>query len=231
MINKICSICARGGSKGLPNKNILPLLNKPLIVHTIEHAQKSGIFDAIAVSSDSEEILYVSKKAGVEYLIKRPEEFSSDIAPKIPAIRHCVTEVEKQLNIQFNICVDLDCTSPLRSIQDIIDAVQLLNNNNNSNIFSVTSARRSPYFDMVEQDEEGNIKPCKIGEKDFFRRQDVPLVYDLNASIYVWQRETLMNSDVLYNTHTGIYIMPNERSVEIDSQIDFFYTEMLMSRK
>ncbi|MBP6060431.1 MAG: acylneuraminate cytidylyltransferase family protein [Candidatus Pacebacteria bacterium] len=230
-MKRLCSICARGGSKGLKNKNIMPLLGSPLIAHTIEHAMNAGIFDAVVVSSDSEEILSVSKSLGVDFLIVRPEHLASDTAPKIPAIRHCAIEAEKLSGIQFDTFVDLDCTSPLRSIQDIIDAVKTLEIKGYDNLFSVTPARRSPYFDMVEQDEEGRVVPCKKYKKEITRRQDTPPSYDLNASIYVWNRETLMNSDSLYNPKTGLYIMPNERSVEIDSELEFLYTELLMKRR
>ncbi len=230
-MKKLCSICARGGSKGLKNKNIMPLLGKPLIAHTIEHAMNAGIFNAIAVSSDSEEILAISKSLGVDFIIVRPEHLASDTAPKIPAIRHCAIETEKQSGIQFNTFVDLDCTSPLRIIQDVIDAVKILETKGYDNLFSVTPARRSPYFDMVEEDETGRVTPCKKYKKEITRRQDTPPSYDLNASIYVWNRETLMSSDSLYNPKTGLYIMPNERSVEIDSQLEFLYTELLMKHR
>ena len=229
-MRRLCSICARGGSKGFKNKNIMPLLGKPLIAYTIIHAQQAKIFDAIAVSSDSEEILNVAQQYGVKYLIKRPENLSSDTAPKIPAIRHCAQELEKLTSIRFDTFTDLDCTSPLRRVQDIVEAVNLLEEKHYNNIFSVTPARRSPYFDVVELDENGKVVPCKRASAEITRRQDTPSTYDLNASIYVWDRETLMNSNSLYNAHTGLYIMPNERSVEIDSELEFLYTELLMKK-
>lgn len=230
-MKRLCSICARGGSKGLENKNILPLLGRPLIVHTIEHIKASGIFDAVAVSSDSEEILAVAKSLGVEFLINRPEYLASDAAPKIPAIRHCAKEVEKISNIQFDTFADLDCTSPLRTVKDVVDAVELLEKKGYDNIFSVTPARRSPYFDVVELDENERVVPCKKALKEITRRQDTPPTYDLNASIYVWNRDTLMNSDSLYNGKTGLFIMPNERSVEIDGELEFLFAQFLMERK
>ncbi len=229
-MKRLCSICARGGSKGLKNKNLLPLRGKPLIAHTIEHAKQSNFFDAIAVSSDSDEILEVARAYGVNNLIKRPEYLATDTAAKIPVIRHCAQEMIKSSGINFDIFTDLDCTSPLRRIQDIIDAVTLLEEKNYTNLFSVTPARRSPYFDVVEIDEHAKVVPCKRSRADITRRQDTPPTYDLNASIYVWNYETLMNSDSLYNDRTGIYIMPNERSVEIDSELEFIYTELLMEK-
>lgn len=230
MIKRLCSICARGGSKGLKNKNLLPLFGKPLIIHTLEHARQSKIFDTIAVSSDSNELLEIAKSFGVDYAIRRPDVLASDTAPKIPAIRHCAQTVEEMANVQFDTFVDLDCTSPLRIPEDIVAAVELVEKNKCTNIFSVTPARRSPYFDVVEVTSEGKVVPCKQSTKPITRRQDTPPTYDLNASIYVWDRSTLMKSDSLYNERTGLYIMPNERSVEIDSELEFLYTELLMKR-
>ncbi len=205
-------------------------MGRPLIAHTIQHAKDSGVFNYIAVSSDSRDILDAAKKEGVDFLIKRPDDLSSDTAPKIPAIRHCAQEVEKLSENTFDIFVDLDCTSPLRTSDDIIAAIDLLRSHNHSNIFSVTPARRSPYFDVVEHDLDWRVKPCCVPNNPIHRRQDTPDTYDLNASIYVWNRKTLMESDSLYNEQTGLYIMPHERSIEIDEELDFIYAEMLMDK-
>jgi len=125
-MKRLCTICARGGSKGVKGKNIRPLLGKPLIAHSIEQARKSGLFAAIAVSSDSDIILQIAKEWGVDFLIKRPDELATDHAAKLPVIRHCVAEVERQSGYCFDTIVDLDATSPLRSVEDICSAVALL---------------------------------------------------------------------------------------------------------
>ena len=116
---RICTICARGGSKGVPNKNIRPLLGKPLIAHSIEQARASGLFAALAVSSDSDAILAAAAAAGVEHLVKRPDAMASDQAAKLPAIQHCVKSVEEKTGQRFDIMVDLDATAPLRLAEDI----------------------------------------------------------------------------------------------------------------
>ena len=102
-MRRICTICARGGSKGVKGKNFRILNGKPLIAYSIEHAVSSGIFDVISVSSDSNEILEVANKFGVDVCIRRPEELSSDQSGKLPAIRHCVEETEKIFNTKFDI--------------------------------------------------------------------------------------------------------------------------------
>ncbi|NBO19237.1 MAG: acylneuraminate cytidylyltransferase family protein, partial [Proteobacteria bacterium] len=122
----LCTICARGGSKGVPGKNIRPLMGKPLIAHTIAQAKASGLFELVAVSSDSEDILNAAQAHGADLVIKRPDELASDTAGKMPAIAHAVRSVEEKKNTRYDICVDLDATSPLRLPQDIVEAVRLL---------------------------------------------------------------------------------------------------------
>jgi len=227
---KICTICARGGSKGVKNKNIRDLIGKPLIAHSILQAQNCGIFDAIAVSSDSQEILKVAKQYGVTYLVERPENLASDTAAKIPAIKHCVGEVEKLLGKKADILVDLDATSPLRTIEDIKNAVDLLVERQVSNVITGMNARRSPYFNLVEKDENGFVHLVKKLVNPIVRRQDTPKCYDMNASIYVWQRESLFINPNIFYDDTLIYEMPEERSIDIDSELDFEFVEFIAQK-
>ena len=186
----ICTICARGGSQGVKNKNILSVKGKPLIAHSILQAKQSGMFDVIAVSSDSEKIRTVAKKWGADYVINRPQELSSSTAAKLPAIQHAVREIEQLTSQSFDIMVDLDATSPLREVNDIVEAVNLLvKHRNASNLITAFPSRRSPYFNMVEVNESGYVNLAKLTAKLIVRRQDVPLCYDMNASIYVWKRD------------------------------------------
>ncbi len=227
---RLCTICARGGSKGVKNKNIRDLLGKPLIAHTIVQAKKAGIFQGIAVSSDSDEILAAAREWGADYLIKRPDELATDTAAKIPVIQHCVTEVERLTKKKFDTIVDLDATSPLRLPEDIVAAVNLLEENNVSNVITGMPARRSPYFNMVELDENGVAKLSKKLEKPVIRRQDAPKCYDMNASIYVWKQNELISRGTIFNKDTLLYVMPEERSIDIDSPLDFEFVEFLARR-
>src|SRR3989338_901559 len=115
----LCTICARGGSVGVKNKNILSLSGKPLIAHSILQAKKSGIFDLVAVSSDSKKIRDVAKKWGADFVIERPAELATSTAAKLPAIQHAVLEIERLNTCHFDIIVDLAATSPLRTINDL----------------------------------------------------------------------------------------------------------------
>jgi len=226
---RICSICARGGSKGVPNKNIRPLFGKPLIAHSIEQARATGLFSTIAVSSDSDDILDVARRAGAEHIVKRPDAMASDSAAKLPAIQHCVKTVEERSGVRFEIMVDLDATAPLRLPADIAGAVALQEAGGCSNVITGCPAHRSPYFNLVEATPAGFVTLSKPGT-GIVRRQDSPTCYDCNASIYVWPRETFFNSNNVLMPQTKLYEMPRERSLDIDTELDFQLVEFLMPR-
>lgn len=229
-MSKICTICARGGSKGVKNKNIRLLAGLPLIAHTILQAKESKLFDMITVSSDSQEILDIASKFGADLLVKRPDELASDFISKLPSIRHAVEESEILFGKQFDVIVDMDVTSPLRMIYDIKNAVDLMLDNNVSNVITGAPARRSPYFNLVEEDENGVVGLSKPPQTPLFRRQDSPRCYDMNASIYVWKRYSLFENPTVFNKDTIIYVMPEERSTDIDSELDFEIVEMLFKK-
>ncbi len=231
-MNRICTICARQGSKGVKNKNIRLLLDRPLIAHSIAQAKNSGLFYGVAVSSDSDEILQIAKEWGADFLIKRPDELATDTAPKLPAILHCVTEVELMTNLKFDIIVDLDPTSPLRTIEDIQEATRMLEESQVSNVITGMPARRSPYFNLVEVNDRGTAFLSKSLPQGIVRRQDSPKCYDMNASIYVWKRDALLNSyTTVFNSDTKIYVMPEERSIDIDNELDFEFVEFLAKKR
>lgn len=231
-MSRICTICARGGSKGVKNKNTRILLDKPLIAHSIQQAKKSGLFELISISSDSDEILSVSKQYGADLLIERPKKMATDQAAKLPVIQHCVSTAEEILGKQFDIIVDLDATSPLRTVEDIVGSVQLFEGNSNStNLITGASSRRSPYFNLVEVNDSGYVQLSKQLEQAIIRRQDSPKCYDMNASIYIWRRETLLNAISVFDSKTILYEMPEERSIDIDSEIDFEFVSFLAKKR
>lgn len=220
----IATICARGGSKGVPRKNLRMLCGKPLIVHTIEQALACKSIDQTYVSTDDLEISEVARQAGARIPFLRPAELATDTAGKLPAIRHLAEHILSNER-PFDLLVDLDPTSPLREIGDIqacIDAVKL----GVDNVITAYPSEKSPYFNMVERNEQGWARLSKSLEPSPVRRQDAPPVFSMNASIYVWRRETLGRG--LFEGHTYLHIMPRERSIDIDSEIDFMFVEKLM---
>lgn len=229
---RICTICARGGSKGVKNKNLREILGKPLIAHSILQAKKSNLFDVVAVSSDSNEILEAAKAYGADYVVKRPDEMASDTAAKLPAIQHCVKHVEELCNLTFDTITDIDATSPLRTVEDLQNAINMFEEHSNaSNLITAAPARRSPYFNLVEQGDDGFVKLSKPLDTSIVRRQDAPKSFDMNASIYVWNRETFFNSSKLFTDNTILYVMPEERSQDIDSELDFEIVKLIAEKR
>jgi len=230
-MKRLCTICARGGSKGVKGKNVRLLQGKPLIAYSVEQARASGLFDAIAVSSDSDQILDIAQSLGVNYLIRRPAELATDQAAKLPVIRHCVAQVERLSGWRFETLVDLDATSPLRLSEDIEGAVALLEGSDVGNVITAMPARRSPYFNLVELNAAGFVGLSKPPAASIVRRQDAPPCYDMNASIYVWQHDVLFTTDSVFNPDSKLYVMPEERSIDIDSELDFKLVDLLMQER
>lgn len=226
---RLCSICARGGSKGVVNKNIRPIAGLPLIAHSLLQAQESGLFDEIAVSSDDPDILACAREYGATLTVIRPDRFASDTAPKIPAIQHCFAEAESKTGRRFDLLIDLDATSPLRNVSDLSAVVNFFEDPEVTNVITGAPARRSPYFNLVECDAHGVPQLAKKPEVSVVRRQDAPPCFDMNASIYGWTRTALFDMPGLFGPGTRLHVMPEERSVDIDSPLDFRIVEMLMN--
>ena len=220
----------RGGSKGVPGKNLRELYGKPLMAYTIEQALKTALFDHVVVSTDSPKIAETAKSYGAEAWFLRDAELSTDQAAKLPVIHNVFVESEKHYDDHFDVLVDLDATSPLRSMEDIRDAHQWFVDEDADILITANPARKNPYFNMVEK-ENGFIQLVKQLDKTPTRRQDAPRVYDMNASIYIWKRKALLTNDTLFTERTSLYIMPEERSVDIDTELDWSFVEFMMGKK
>lgn len=229
-MKSIVTVCARGGSKGVKGKNIRLMHGIPLIAYTLRQAKSSGLFQAMAVSSDSAEILRVAKEEGF-LAIERPSELATDTAAKIPVIKHCVETAEQILQELFEFCVDLDCTSPLRDISDIKAVLEMVQKPEVPNVITAMPARRSPYFNLIEISADGQVELAKKLPGQIFRRQDAPACFDMNASIYAWKRNVLAAESRLFLKGTGLHVMPEERSIDIDSELDFEIVQMLMAKR
>jgi CMP-N-acetylneuraminic acid synthetase len=220
----IATICARGGSTGLPGKNIRPLHGRPLIAHTIEQALASPSIDRVFVSTDSDEIADVARAWGAEVPVRRPAHLATATAAKLPVIEHLVDTVVAN-GVGVERIVDLDPTSPLRDLNDIATCIALLDTDTDC-VITAYPADKNPYFNMVElNDGRAMLSKHSSGEA-VVARQQAPVVYAMNASIYVWHRHTLNLG--LWNGRTRLHVMPRERSIDVDSLIDFRLVEMLM---
>lgn len=231
-MNLLITICARGGSKGIPGKNIKLLNGKPLIEYTINSAFKfSKEYNAnIALSTDDVDILNICNSLNLNTKYRRPLELSTDHAGKIDTINDILIFEEKEKNISYDYILDLDVTSPLRTQNDLIEAFEKLQNDKNAlNIFSVNIANKNPYFNMVEERESGYFELSKKGE--FLSRQTADPVFELNASFYFYRRSffNLENKKVI-NDKSLIYLM-NHICFDLDHPIDFEFMNYLLENK
>ncbi|MCG3175906.1 MAG: CMP-N,N'-diacetyllegionaminic acid synthase [Candidatus Omnitrophica bacterium] len=231
-MNRLCTLCARGGSKGVPNKNLRPIAGKPLIAYSLLQARESGLFDHIAVSSDSQAILDEARRWGADLLVRRPAELATDECPKIPVIRHAVEEAERMAGSRCAVVVDLDATSPLRSVEDVRGCVRLLESDPSAaNVITGTRARRSPYFNLIEEDVSGGYRPVKPLTRPIVRRQDAPRCYDMNASIYVWRRPALFAGETVFGPGSRLFEMSEETAVDVDTEFDWRIVEYLLAQR
>jgi N-acylneuraminate cytidylyltransferase/CMP-N,N'-diacetyllegionaminic acid synthase len=226
----LCTVCARGGSKGVPDKNIRPLCGRPMIAWTILQATASGLFERIVVSSDSPAIRAAGLAAGADAAIERPAELATDTAGKVPAIRHAIIAAEKMYGGPYDFVIDLDATAPLRLPQDITGVARLIETSGATNVITATPARHSPYFNLVERGADGTVKLSKPADQRTVRRQDALPCYDMNASIYAWKRDAFIADPRVFYRDTALYEMPAERSCDIDSELDFLIVEFLFER-
>lgn len=224
---KIVTVCARGGSQGVPGKNIRPLCGKPLIAWTIEQALASGVADRVFVSTDSQEIADVALAFGAEVPFLRPAALATSSAGKLPVILHLVEWLE-QHEAPVSRIIDLDPTSPLRDVADIRACDTLLAGADL--VITGYESDKNPYFNMVERKSDGSIDRVCPPAVEVLGRQSAPTVYAMNASIYAWHRRSLGPS--LWTVgQIRLHVMPRERSIDIDHQVDFDVVELLMDRK
>ena len=225
----------RGGSQGVKNKNYRLINGKPLMYFTIKQALKAKIFDHIMVSTDSKKILKCANSYGADGWFIRPKKLSSNSSSKVPVIQHALREAEKFYDKKFNFIVDLDVTSPLRKVEDIINAYKVFIKKKADILITGCKSRRNPYFNLIEII-NNKVQIVKKTKKDIYRRQDAPKTYDMNASIYIWKRKNLTNArgSVLSRKTKGkvvLYEMPDNRSIDIDNELDFRLVEFLLKKE
>lgn len=228
----LITICARGGSKGIPGKNIKILAGKPLIGYSIGVARQfQALFEQVdvALSTDSEAIIGVAAECGLRSEYRRPDRLAGDSVGKIDAIRDVVAYYEQRNQVRYDYVLDLDVTSPLRNLEDLRNAFEILQQDEQAvNLFSVSPAGRSPYFNMVEQKANGYYAQVKQPESSVFTRQSAPVVYDLNASFYFYRRSFFEQGYKGAITDKSlIYLVPHI-CFDLDHPIDFEFISWLL---
>jgi CMP-N,N'-diacetyllegionaminic acid synthase len=227
MVGSITAIIpARGGSKGIPRKNIQKLGGKPLISYTIEEALKSKYLDHVFVSTEDPEIAKVSKECGVQ-VIDRPTALAKDTSKTVDAILHAVEYLEGE-GIRPRIIVLLQPTSPLRNAEDIDAAVKLFLGNECDSVIGVCEPDHSPFWCFTLSGKY--LQPLFDKKFDNTRRQDLPRVVIPNGAIYVSSPEFIQKYGGFYGDQTIPYCMPPERSIDIDTPLDFAIVEALMNK-
>ena len=229
----LLTIAARGGSKGVKNKNIKDLCGKALIAWTIEQALKWGKAAKVVVSTDSPAIAEAARRSCAEVPFTRPAELANDTAGKQAVLRHALMECERIYSEKYDWLVDLDATAPLRKVSDIENAFNEAVRQDTLTLFSVVPAHKNPYFNMVEKDPSGFARLCKPPAEPILCRQTAPAVYDMNASIYVYKAEYLRQAGPLplFTPRTGMYVMDEISGRDIDTEADFQFVQYLMKEK
>lgn len=224
-MRNIAVIPARSGSKGLKDKNIKLLDNKPLMAYAIEAAIQSGIYDCIHVSTDSEQYARIAREYGAEVPFLRNEDLSSDMATTWDAMRFVLREYEK-LGKKFDTITVLQPTSPLRTVEDIRNAYKIFEQKHAESVIGVCEVEHSPMWSNTLPEDgclKGFIKEAVNGP-----RQKLSTYYRINGAVYIVDTKILMEKRSLYGEHGYAYVMSKEHSVDIDDKMDFAMAEFLM---
>lgn len=220
-------VFARGGSKGLPRKNILPIAGFPLLVHGIRVAQEIESISAIYVSTDCDEIASVAKRAGAE-IIPRPAELASDDSPEWLSWQHAINHVSTHYG-SFDVFLSLPATAPLRNTNDVNNCMIALKEDVDF-VVTVSPANRSPWFNMVTKDVTGFVK-LVANDGSIHRRQDAPQCFDMTTVAYVAKTDFIMRSKSIWDGNVVGIEIPAERALDIDTPLDFEIARFLMENK
>lgn len=221
-------VMARGGSVGIPGKNIKPLVGMPMIAHTLLAAQACKSIGRIFLSTDSESIAAVGRDYGVEVPFIRPPELARADSPGIEALLHAVKWVMENLDYKPEFVLELLPTSPLRSTEDIEQAMAIMIEKNADSVVSVTEAAQHPYW-ARKIDSDGRLAPFFNSPYSCSRRQDLPPAYALHGAIKIARLNVLLEYGNWYTENTFAYLMPPERSLDVDTPWDLRLAEMILT--
>jgi len=227
-MNVIAFIFARGGSKGLPGKNIRLLGGKPLIAWSIEHALAVKRIERVIVSTDSEEIAAVARDYGAEVPFIRPAELAHDNSPEWLAWRHALNYLRETTGVLPEVMVSVPTTAPLRHALDIESCLDEYEKGDADMVITVTEAHRSPYFNMVKIKPDGTVGLVNPPQSAIARRQDATLVYDMATICYVANPEFVMAYNATFDGRVKAVQVPAERAIDIDTLLDFQIAECLL---
>ena len=228
-MKSICFIGARGGSKGVPRKNIRKLGKKPLIAYTIESALKSNLFEHVIVSTEDTEIANISKKFGAEVPFIRPKKLATDSAGVADVMIHAIDEL-KNLNYDFDVLVNRDCTVPFIRISDLKNSLKLFEKNKPDAVYGVYRQHFNPYFNIMEKNPEGFLKLSKRLKIRPKSRQDAPIVYQLNG-LFVYDIKKFLKYKTPILPKSLPFEIPYQCGHMIDTEIEFKLAELMLMKK
>jgi len=224
-------IFARGGSKGLPRKNIRPLCGKPLIGYAIEKAKAVDSINEVIISTDDEEIASVARRYGANVPFMRPKELAEDDTPVLLAWRHAVEQYRQVIGREVDIMVSVPPTAPLRAAVDIENCLNKLLLSDADVVITVKPSDRNPYFNMVTIDEAGYANLAAENEKVITRRQDAPKIFDVTTVAYAVRTSFLYNGPVsIFQGKVAAVEVPAERALDIDTELDFKMAEFFIDQ-
>jgi len=227
MIMRILGIIpARGGSKGIPFKNIQKLAGKPLIEYTILSAKKSKYIDKVIVSTDNEKIAKISKSAGAEVPFMRPKKFSNDKSPTIDYVKHALEFLSTHQSYVPDIVLILQPTSPLRTTEVIDKSIEMLKKSNATCVLGVSKIKNHPYLSFWHSGKY--LKPFKKNFQKYYQRQKFPVLYYPTGSIYTFWRKTIEKYDSFYGPKIKPLLIDDETKIDVDDKYDFFVGEMTL---
>jgi len=224
-----CFIFARGGSKGIKNKNLVKLNGKPLLFYSINLAKKIKSIKKIFVSTDNKAIAEYAKKNKVE-VIKRPKKLSQDNSYEIEAWKHAIKFLKKK-KIFFDIFLSLPTTSPLRKKNDVITSLKMLNKKKTDIVLTGTKSKRNPWFNMAMKKKNGFYKIINNNKKTIYNRQKAPNVIDLTTVAYVADVSYILKAKSYFDGNVKVNLIPSVRAVDIDDKNDLYYANYLLKIK
>lgn len=227
-MNVVALICARGGSKGLPGKNIRPLAGQPLIAWSIVQARAVERIERVIVSTDSDEIAEVAREAGAEVPFLRPAELAQDNSPEWLVWRHALNYLNETVGAYPDALIVVPATAPLRAVADLERCLDEYDKGGVDMVITVTDAHRSPYFNMVKVHVDGTVGLVIPPEGSVIRRQDAPVVYDMTTVAYVARPEFVMTRNGAFEGRVRHVHIPAERALDIDTLLDFRIAEYLI---
>jgi CMP-N,N'-diacetyllegionaminic acid synthase len=232
----LCVISARGGSQGVPGKNVRPMLGVPLIARAVALARSSPLIDLVAVSTDSPAIAEAAASAGADIPFERPSALAQSDTGKFQVWQHALRECERHYGKTFELYVDIDCTNPLIEVADVQASISMFRDLRSralpvDAVFTVARARRNPYFNLVEPRPDGSLAMSKTLGATVLSRQKAPAVFEHVAGVYVLDPGYLRSANHLLEGHARGYEVPEDKALDVDTELDFQFIEFILSRR